>query len=102
VRNKAITMTQHPAHTDRPTGAWISFSYISFGASLAFVGGGIIALPLDLQLRCYLAIGFAGVICSSFMLGNAMAPRLRRTNAQSRERRGGQAKRGAEPGTETG
>jgi hypothetical protein len=98
VRNKAITMTQHPAHTDRPTGAWISFSYISFGASLAFVGGGIIALPLDLQLRCYLAIGFASVICSSFMLGNAMAPRSRPTTWQGREPSGGRAERGTETG----
>jgi len=38
-------MTEHLTHVDRPAGAWISFSYISFGASLLMVGGGIFALP---------------------------------------------------------
>ncbi len=39
-------MTEHLTHVDRPTGAWISLSYISFEASLRTVGGGIFALPL--------------------------------------------------------
>ena len=43
--NKGITMTEHLTHVDRPAGAWISFSYISFGASLLMAGGGIFALP---------------------------------------------------------
>jgi hypothetical protein len=38
-------MTEHLSHVDWPAGAWISFSYISFGASLLMVGGGSFALP---------------------------------------------------------
>jgi hypothetical protein len=69
--NKAITMSRYLAYADRPSRAWISFSYICFGASLALVGG-IIALPLDWQLRGCLAVGMVVVIWSSFLLANAM------------------------------
>jgi len=61
-------MSEHLNHLDRPTGAWISFSYISFGASLLLVGGGIFALPLDWWVRAYLAMGVTMVVQSSFTL----------------------------------
>jgi hypothetical protein len=61
-------MTEHLAHVDRPTSAWISFSYISFGASLLMVGGGIFALPLDWWIRAYLAMGVTMVVQSCFTL----------------------------------
>jgi hypothetical protein len=61
-------MSPHPNHWDRPTGAWISFSYISFGASLLLVGGGIFVLPLDWWVRAYLAMGVTMVVQSSFTL----------------------------------
>jgi hypothetical protein len=76
--NKAITMSRYLAYADRPSRAWISFSYICFGASLALVGSGIIALPLDWQLRGCLAVGMVVVIWSSFMLANAMSQTSRR------------------------
>jgi hypothetical protein len=61
-------MSQHQTVLDRPTGAWISFSYISFGASLLLVAGGIFALPLDWWVRAYLAMGVTMVVQSSFTL----------------------------------
>jgi hypothetical protein len=61
-------MSQNPSHPDRPTSAWISFSYISFGASLLLVAGGIYALPLDWWVRAYLAMGVTMVVQSSFTL----------------------------------
>src|SRR5438045_3257998 len=68
ILNKGITMTEHLTHVDRPIGAWMSFSYISFGASLLMVGGGIFALPLDWWIRAYLAMGVAMVVQSCFTL----------------------------------
>ena len=61
-------MSQQLSHLDRPTGAWISFSYISFGASLLLVGVGIFALPLDWWVRAYLAMGVTMVVQSTFTL----------------------------------
>jgi hypothetical protein len=61
-------MSQHLTHVGRPTGAWISFSYISFGASLLLVGGGIFQLPLDLWMRAYLVMGVTMVVQSCFTL----------------------------------
>ena len=55
-------MSQHPAHLDRPTGAWVNFSYISFAASVLMVGGGIFALPLDWWVRAYFAMGTGMVV----------------------------------------
>ena len=65
-------MSQHLNHLDRPTSAWISFSYISFGASLLLVGGGIFALPLDWWVRAYLAMGVTMVVQSSFTLAKTV------------------------------
>ena len=61
-------MSQNLTRLDRPTGAWICFSYISFGASLLLVAGGIFALPLDWWVRAYLAMGVTMVVQSSFTL----------------------------------
>ncbi len=61
-------MSQHPMHLDRPTGAWLSFSYVSFGTSLLMLGGGIYALPLDRWVRAYFAMGVAMVVQSCFTL----------------------------------
>ena len=65
-------MSQHLNHLDRPTGAWISFSYISFGASLLLVGGGIFALPLDWWVRAYFAIGMGMLVQSCFTLAKTL------------------------------
>jgi hypothetical protein len=61
-------MSQNLTQLDRPTGAWIAFSYISFGVSLFLVGGGIFELPLDWWMRAYLAMGVTMVVQSSFTL----------------------------------
>jgi hypothetical protein len=44
-------MSQQLVHLDRPTSAWVNFSYISFAASVLMVGGGVFALPLDWWVR---------------------------------------------------
>jgi hypothetical protein len=61
-------MSQHLSQIDRPTGAWINFSYISFAASVLMVGGGIFALPLDWWVRAYFAMGTVMVVQSAFTL----------------------------------
>ena len=95
--NKGITMSEHLNHLDRPTGAWISFSYISFAASLLLVGGGIFALPLDWWVRAYLAMGVTMVVQSSFTLAKNLRdvhevkphdqPHRRSPNREAAERR---------------
>ena len=53
---------------ERPTGAWVNFSYASFAASVLMVGGGIAALPLDWWVRAYFAMGMVMVVQSCFTL----------------------------------
>ncbi len=55
-------MSQHMTHSDRPTSAWVNFSYISFATSVLMVGGGIFALPLDWWTRAYFAMGMGMLI----------------------------------------
>jgi len=59
---------QQVSPIERPTGAWLNFSYISFAASLLMVGGGIAALPLDWWVRAYFAMGMLMVVQSCFTL----------------------------------
>ncbi|WP_024512380.1 YiaA/YiaB family inner membrane protein [Bradyrhizobium sp. ARR65] len=65
-------MSQPLTHLDRPTGAWVNFSYISFAASVLMVGGGIFALPLDWWVRAYFAMGMAMVVQSAFTLAKTV------------------------------
>ena len=65
-------MSQHLTHLERPTGAWVNFSYISFAASVLMVGGGIFALPLDWWVRAYFAMGMGMVIQSCFTLAKTL------------------------------
>jgi hypothetical protein len=53
---------------ERPTGAWVTFSYASFAASILMVAGGIAALPLDWWVRAYFAMGMVMVVQSCFTL----------------------------------
>jgi hypothetical protein len=53
---------------ERPTGAWVNFSYASFAASILMVAGGIAALPLDWWVRAYFAMGMVMVVQSCFTL----------------------------------
>jgi hypothetical protein len=65
-------MSQTLAHQERPTSAWVNFSYISFAASVLMVGGGIFALPLDWWIRAYFAMGVAMVVQSAFTLSKTI------------------------------
>lgn len=65
-------MSQHLAHLERPTSAWVNFSYVSFAASVLLVGGGIFALPLDWWIRAYFAMGVAMVVQSAFTLSKTI------------------------------
>ena len=65
-------MSQHLTHLDRPTSAWVNFSYVSFAASVLLVGGGIFALPLDWWIRAYFAMGVAMVVQSAFTLSKTI------------------------------
>lgn len=54
--------TQNPntAHS----GAWITFTYASFLASVAMVGLGILFAPVDIWIKAYFAMGAALLIQS--------------------------------------
>jgi hypothetical protein len=62
-----MSLTQ-PTPIERPTGAWMTFSYIAFAASILMVGGGIAALPLDWWVRAYFAMGMLMVVQTCFTL----------------------------------
>jgi hypothetical protein len=63
-----IMSLSQSTHIERPTSAWVNFSYVSFAASILMVGGGIASLPLDWWIRAYFAMGMAMVVQSCFML----------------------------------
>ena len=65
-------MSQHMTHFERPTSAWVNFSYISFATSVLMVGGGIFALPLDWWMRAYFAMGMGMVIQSCLTLAKTV------------------------------
>lgn len=65
-------MSQHMTHSDRPTSAWVNFSYICFAVSVLMVGGGIFALPLDWWTRAYLAMGMGMLIQSCLTLAKTV------------------------------
>jgi hypothetical protein len=65
-------MSPSPARPERPSRIWISFSSITFGASLALLGGGIVALPLDWTLRGWLMVGLVVMVGSSFMFAGTV------------------------------
>ncbi len=50
------------------TSAWVTFTYISFFASVAMVAAGILYLPLDLWAKGYLAMGVLMLIQSCITL----------------------------------
>lgn len=63
-------MSRYRGVSDRPSGGWVSFCYITFALSLLMVGGGIAGLPLTTELRWCLAAGVAVIVWSSFKLGS--------------------------------
>jgi hypothetical protein len=55
----------------RPS-VWISLLHMTFGLSFVLLGGGIVALPLDWQLRGGFAAGLVALVWSSLTLADTM------------------------------
>ena len=60
-------VTQTP-QTELHSGAWIAFTYASFFASVAMVGGGILFAPIDIWIKAYFAMGAALLIQSAITM----------------------------------
>jgi hypothetical protein len=58
-------MNNPVVHHSQP---WIIFTYVSFVAALAMVVAGIVLMPLDLPVKCYLAMGVFMLIQSCITL----------------------------------
>ncbi len=54
------------------TGAWLTFTYISFTASVIMMGLGVWALPADLWVKGYLTMGVVFMLGSSFTLAKTV------------------------------
>jgi len=52
------------AQANQHSGAWITFTYASFFASVAMVGVGILFAPIDIWIKAYFAMGAALLIQS--------------------------------------
>ena len=82
---------QQVSPVERPTGAWVNFSYASFAASVLMVGGGIFALPLDWWVRAYFAMGMVMVVQSASrcrrIFATSMKPVACSTASRKREPR---------------
>ncbi len=61
---KGSQIAMNPTSTQN-TGAWLTFTYVSFGASAFMMALGIWALPADLWIKGYL------MMAAVFMLGSA-------------------------------
>jgi hypothetical protein len=54
------------------TGAWLTFTYISFAASVIMMGLGVWALPADLWVKGYLTMGCVFMLGSTFTLAKTV------------------------------
>jgi hypothetical protein len=52
--------------------AWVTFTYVSFGASAFMVAAGVFFLPVDLWIKGYLAMGIVMLIQSCVTLTKTM------------------------------
>ena len=57
-------MNQNVQHSS----AWVTFTYVSFGASAFMVAAGVFFLPVDLWIKGYLAMGIVMLIQSCVTL----------------------------------
>jgi hypothetical protein len=57
-------MATQTTSTSQHSGAWITFSYASFFASVAMVGIGILFAPIDIWIKAYFAMGAALLVQS--------------------------------------
>jgi len=56
------------AQISQHSGSWIAFTYASFFASVAMVGGGILFAPIDIWIKAYFAMGAALLIQSAITM----------------------------------
>ena len=52
--------------------AWVTFTYVSFGASAFMVAAGVFFLPVDLWIKGYLTMGIVMLIQSCVTLTKTM------------------------------
>ena len=57
-------MSPQAAQNSTHSGAWITFTYASFFASVAMVAFGILFAPIDIWIKAYFAMGAALLIQS--------------------------------------
>jgi hypothetical protein len=61
-------MNPQTAQISQHSGSWIAFTYASFFASVAMVGGGILFAPIDIWIKAYFAMGAALLIQSAITM----------------------------------
>ena len=61
-------MNPQTAQISQHSGSWIAFTYASFFASIAMVGGGILFAPIDIWIKAYFAMGAALLIQSAITM----------------------------------
>ena len=61
-------MNAQTAQISQHSGSWIAFTYASFFASVAMVGGGILFAPIDIWIKAYFAMGAALLVQSSITM----------------------------------
>jgi hypothetical protein len=54
------------------SGAWITFTYVSFAISVGMVGVGILFAPVDMWIKAYFAMGAALLIQSCITLAKTV------------------------------
>jgi len=54
------------------TGAWLTFTYLSFGISVAMTALGVWALPADLWVKGYLTMASVFMLGTSFTLSKTL------------------------------
>jgi len=55
-------------HNSPHSAAWITFTYVSFAASVFMVGIGVLYAPVDIWIKAYLAMGAALLVQSCITL----------------------------------
>jgi hypothetical protein len=61
-------MNPQTAQISQHSGSWIAFTFASFFASVAMVGGGILFAPIDIWIKAYFAMGAALLIQSAITM----------------------------------
>ena len=57
-------MSTQAAQNSTHSGAWITFTYVSFFAAVAMVGLGILFAPIDIWIKAYFGMGAALLVQS--------------------------------------